>query len=392
MTTNRPNETIRTNQGIIPKPTIANFSERMKGTGSHDEFFKEVLSDLDTARRFLEWVLRRDGSRLPIDLTRLQTQPEAMRGRTLKKLFADVLLKAPVQTTAPDGSTVEVPVYIFFLLEHKSFNDPMTALQILRYQVEVWTRIDDERRKNNDNRLPLPFILPIIVHHGVGSFTSSTNLRDMIAPVEGLESFLPSFPCDLVDVEAMKKEEYPQDWDLNAFFAALKTLSSKNIVQDLDEILHKITPYLGNKASEHFLEILVLYILKNNRARQQKEWKNMSDVLGQVYSKDTIDELAPWWVKVKAEGKAEGRAEGKAEGKAEGRAEGVLIGRREALVNFLKARFGEVPPEAREKINSVTAVSQLDELIARAANAAAWEDFSAHLPAAEAAPPQENNN
>ncbi|MBQ1455943.1 MAG: hypothetical protein IIZ25_08875, partial [Thermoguttaceae bacterium] len=118
----------------------------------------------------------------------------------------------------------------------------------------------------------------------------------------------------------------------------------------------------------------------------------MSDVLGQVYSKDTIDELAPWWVKVKAEGKAEGRAEGKAEGKAEGRAEGVLIGRREALVNFLKARFGEVPPEAREKINSVTAVSQLDELIARAANAAAWEDFSAHLPAAEAAPPQENNN
>ena len=368
MTTDQPPKTTQNNEGNNSKLSLANPIERLEKTGSHDEFFKEFLSDPDKARRFLAWILGRYDEPLPIDLALLQSEPVAMRNNELKNLFADMLFKAPVQTTAPDGSAQEVPVYIFFLLEHKSFNDPMTVLQVLQYQVGIWTRNDKERTRNKQPRLPIPFILPIIVHHGAGRFTSATNLRDMIVPMRGLESFLPSFPCELIDIGTMEELDYPTDWDLQVFCLALKLLSSQDIFRDIDEIISKVRPYFADEANRHFIEILTLYILKNNPIYQGDDCKKMRELMSQADNNETVEAFEPWWMKARNKVRDEAREEG------------ILLGRKKALLVILKVRFGAVSPAIEEAINSVSSVSVLDELISYASCAANLEEFSAHLP------------
>jgi flagellar biosynthesis/type III secretory pathway protein FliH len=59
------------------------------------------------------------------------------------------------------------------------------------------------------------------------------------------------------------------------------------------------------------------------------------------------------------EGRSEGRKEGRSEGRKEGRSEGRKEGRQELLLKLLRARFGALPQEAVERIESAD-VAQLD--------------------------------
>jgi predicted transposase YdaD len=56
----------------------------------------------------------------------------------------------------------------------------------------------------------------------------------------------------------------------------------------------------------------------------------------------------------RAEGWVEGRVEGRAEGWVEGRVEGRLEGQANILSKQLKLRFGELPPEAVERLSRAT--------------------------------------
>ena len=113
----------------------------------------------------------------------------------------------------------------------------------------------------------------------------------------------------------------------------------------------------------------------------------MSEVLSQVYSKETIDELAPWWVIARAEGREEGRAEGREEGRAEGRAEGREEGRVGTAVKnvkrLLSRRFGQLSPEITQaldkKVVAVSDEAECNRMIDLALDCATLEEFRASL-------------
>lgn len=383
MTKKTPQETFLTATGAIPKIRIARIGN-LKRTCSHDAFFKKVMRDVETARHFLMWLFREDDLCSSIDLSRLETQKETLQDEKNQSRFADVLLKAPLRQKAANGAEEEVPLYIFFLFEHKSFNDRMTTLQILHYQIEIWSDIESRRTKTGETSAFLLFILPIIVHHGPGPFTSPTNLRDLITPVGALEQYLPSFPCKLVDIRTLEQSDYPGDWELNAFFTSMKAIFSLNIVDEFAKIIHDIEAHLGEERARNFLRTVVHYYLRNSRQFSEEEWNRFMETLGRVFTRDTINTIQPWWVKVQAEGRAKGRAEGMAKGRAEGEAKGkaeeAIASRRDIVLSFLADRLGTVPQEITERIGKVTSKAQLDQLIKLASRVTGWEEFTVHLP------------
>ena len=63
----------------------------------------------------------------------------------------------------------------------------------------------------------------------------------------------------------------------------------------------------------------------------------------------------------------------------EGRSEGRISGISESLLSLLEVKFGAVPEELREKINSVQDSSALNEWFKLAAKAESLEDFQKEI-------------
>ncbi|MDW8106548.1 MAG: hypothetical protein RMK45_03605 [Armatimonadota bacterium] len=88
-----------------------------------------------------------------------------------------------------------------------------------------------------------------------------------------------------------------------------------------------------------------------------------------------------------AEGKQEGYAEGKQEGRQEGLREGLQQGLQQGLrqglqrglqqglLQILEKRFGDVPPDGRQKVGRIQSPEQLLSLYTDALTAATLEDF-----------------
>ncbi|MCZ7673075.1 MAG: Rpn family recombination-promoting nuclease/putative transposase [Chloroflexi bacterium] len=86
-----------------------------------------------------------------LKLDSLTLQSGSFIDSDLQEQFADLLY----QVDAQDGTLA----YLYLLLEHKSYPDPLTPFQLLRYMVRIWER--DMQASE-----PLRPIIPTVVYHG----------------------------------------------------------------------------------------------------------------------------------------------------------------------------------------------------------------------------------
>ena len=63
----------------------------------------------------------------------------------------------------------------------------------------------------------------------------------------------------------------------------------------------------------------------------------------------------------------------------EGRQEGILENAREAIIDVLDTRFGEVPDAVREQVNALCSEPTLKDLLRRAVRASSLDEFSMTL-------------
>ena len=81
----------------------------------------------------------------------------------------------------------------------------------------------------------------------------------------------------------------------------------------------------------------------------------------------------------RAEGEARGRAEGRAEGEARGKAEGRAEGQRNSLIRYLKKHF-ELPADVIQKIEGISDIDLLNDLLDAAFDASSLDDVLKALP------------
>ena len=371
-------------------------------TASHDLFFKEILRNIKQARLFLQWLFQHKKITAPVDFSRLELQvgsitdranpdsvnsdranPAGTKEKPQEKLFTDLLFKAPVTITLPDGKNRDVPIYIFFLLEHKSYNDRQTAFQLLRYQVDIWKEKLSKRDRRRMNE-PLPFILPIIVHHGRGLFTQPTNISDLIVPLDGLDAYRPSVPCLLIDIQAIEEEKFPRDKGLAIFFKALKIIFDPEIAKKMEPLYRLAREETSDDSvKEIFVKTLCYMVQNSTKVNVKRMEEMMRDVAGRgrttlplsMWDKACRKAKAQGKAEGLAEGLAEGKAEGKAEGLAEGKAEGLAEGRRMSLLEILTIRLGDIPMDIASLINTIKDSAELERLFRLAIQVTSWSDL-----------------
>ena len=74
-----------------------------------------------------------------------------------------------------------------------------------------------------------------------------------------------------------------------------------------------------------------------------------------------------------------GIQKGLLEGRQEGLEKGIVQTAREAILDVLDSRFGEVPDSVRERINVLCSEPTLKDLLRRAARASSLDEFSVAL-------------
>ena len=287
----------------------------------HDAFFKQVLSDPVLAGLFLR-------EHLPSEVADLlgPEVPEPVPGtfvdEELQQHHTDLIFRVHLKA-GPDALA-------YVLMEHKSSPDPGARLQLLRYVVRLLTRC----YKQNEERLPLPLVLPLLAHHGRKGWKLSCEFADLFGTVpEPMRPYVPSFRHALIDLGLTADHALSEDARLRAFLKALKYSRHSNLPDCIDIILSD-----SRELGKNDLWVILTYLNKGPIPMSKSVLK---DALERLLP-DHKEEVLGWFSQPFYD-------QGKAEGHAEGRSE--------TLVLVLEERFGPIPLSFRQRIFAADARS-----------------------------------
>lgn len=273
---------------------------------------------------------------------------EALRGS-----HSDILFSATC-----DGKT---PVLLYLLLEHQSTDDPLMAYRLLRYMVRIW----DEHLRDHPGAAKLPAILPLVLHHSPGGWTSPTDFRALVdvddATFSLVAAHVPSFRFLLDDVSAETDE---------ALRARAMTALGRLVlfclrhVREPGRFAQEIARWLGVLAearaapggAEALLLIWRYIVTASNPADPQELVKQLLAVVGKQEEREIMS-IADWY-------------------EDRGRQAGVTTGARNLLVKLLRKRFGALPAAAEARIQAADA-AQLEAWADRVLTAATLDEVLA---------------
>ena len=312
---------------------------------NHDSFFKKALSDPQHAGTFLREHLPPDVAGLLDHEEPLVPLPCSYVDRKLQQSHSDLLFGAHLKG---GGNAL-----VYVLLEHKSSPDKGARLQLLRYIV----RVLDDCYERNRQRLPLPAVLPLLVHQGPEGWKYSCEFTSLFGSVpEPLRPYLPSFRHALVDLGQIEDPDLSGQARLRAFLKALKYKRRPDLRQRIDLLLAE-APVL--------VELDLVQILRYLEEGPGGVSETLTrEALQRLAPEQTEQIMGTWTQTYIDQGKAEGLTQGRTEGLTKGRIEGGA----KILISLLEKRFGSVSPLLRQRIFSAD-VPTLEEWVERVLDA-----------------------
>jgi predicted transposase/invertase (TIGR01784 family) len=265
----------------------------------HDTFFKEVFSQPAQATAFFQ-------SHLPssivqqIDWTSLAVRPGSFIKSNLQQLHSDLLFSVKLQGRES---------FLYLVFEHQSSVDPLMPLRLLGYLTEILTSHQQTRG------LPLPPILPFVLHQGPETWTVSTHFEDLFALPDDLAvellPYLPKFQHALLDLTRFDPATNEHDIPLRSVLQLMKLARQRDLLKYFQWFVSNITYSLLDH--ELALRLLNYALATDSQLDLEKIYLNLSR--DSELKKDIMsiaDQL-----------------------KAEGRREGDLMGRIRSFEEFL---------------------------------------------------------
>ncbi len=222
----------------------------------HDRFFREVFSRLEWSRDFIR-------TQLPLAIVEtlaletLELRPGSFLDEELQQYFSDLLFRVKLQTGRE--------AYVYVLLEHKSYVERFVALQLLRYQVEIWEQVRAEAKaeaKTQKQRkaAKLPPIFPLVVYQGTRKWTVSQHFADLLESGEEWQPYVPHFQYALASVADIRETEL---FDAVLFRAAIRLMRhifDADLADKLPEIWSEFRDLAWGPETQGFLIVMLTYI------------------------------------------------------------------------------------------------------------------------------------
>lgn len=325
-------------------------------TNPHDRFFKETFSRLDVARNFFAHYLPPPVAQ-SLNLDTLALQSGSFIDADLQEQFADLLYQVTLEK--------EQPAYIYLLLEHKSYPDPQTPLQLLRYLVRIWER--DSRAGHS-----LHPIVPVVVYHGRERWRVARNFDGLFAGPESLRPYWPAFRYELQDLSTFSDDEIRGAVHLQIGLLVLKYIFDPLLRDRLSDIFTLFADLAETKTALEYLGTVLYYIGKANTNLAPQEMVAAVQAALNEKGSEIMQTVADYWVK-------QGLEQGLEQGIEQGRVQTL----RENILELLQMRFGILPNQVVNQINTFSNPDVLRQLLRQAFTAETLAGFRQSLPESE---------
>ncbi len=255
---------------------------------AHDKFFKLTFTDKGVKESFLQTYLPMELSK-EIDLSTVEEVNPSFISETFQLNESDLLVKV---------QAMGKPIYILFLMEHKSYKDRKTPFQILRYFVDIWESQLAKKEK-------LTPILPVVIYEGKNKWNYPQIGEYFKDLPDEWKAYLPLYETLFFDFSLENKlQKLPESFELKSYLQIIQTVyleDKETFLKQLIEILYFINQAAGEDSAT-FITIFrrILIYAENTRNDLKEENKDLLDLLKGVdsMSKTSIER---WEERIRAE-------------------------------------------------------------------------------------------
>ena len=196
----------------------------------HDKFVGQLFENEKTAINFLQHYLPPEVLE-HVDLSAAKLKKGSFIEQNLKGHFTDVLYQVKLSVG---------PGYIYLLVEHKSYSDKLTPLQLLRYMVKIW-----DREIGSIGGGKLPMIIPFVFYHGKSEWRLGTRFGNLLTGPAELQVYSPDFQYALFDLHRYPDDRLAGNPGIQARLFTLKHVTDADFADRLNQIFGMIRVLLA---------------------------------------------------------------------------------------------------------------------------------------------------
>jgi len=292
----------------------------------HDSFFKQIFSDPKRVKLLLD-IFAKDVGQGIHSITSVNTEKFSSKSQ---KFMLDLLFSCKVK---------DQDAYIRIVLEHKSYLDKELPIQLLYYNAAIW----EEAIKEKDYYPP---IINIVFYHGKGEWNIPTSLP--VLEDQNLEKYVSKLNYILIDLNKVSDEDIISETyqDLCAQWAMLAMKHIFDSIKGFIKVLELIADYI--KSHEHIEKSHCIFIVLDYIVSVKNNPEEVESILKELTGGDEkIMTLTEKWIM---------------EGLEKGKQEGLVQAKKDDIKSAILIKFGVLPKELEEKIESTDDIEVLDEM------------------------------
>ncbi len=323
----------------------------MTNANLHDSYFRDWISQPGVLADYLRYYLPLHTVTL-IDPDTAIIEQGSFVDDELRQQLTDVLCTVKLR----DGGDV----FIYCLLEHKSYPDLWVAFQVLRYMVHIWQR----QVQNGVTRLTP--IIPMGLYHGERQWHIPTQFAALFGQLGAQVGFVPQFDYWLTDLSQMSDEQIQGQIITRVGLLGMKYSRNPQANEILVRVMGLLRGIGDRKLAQGQLIRLLKYVtsVSNNWERADVQTAiaaaepdpNLQEVMMSNFTKELIERGV-------LIGRNEGILIGEQRGLQIGEQRGLQIGEQRGIqatiARLIERKLGPLQAKERERIAELNEQQQL---------------------------------
>ncbi|MCB8945119.1 MAG: Rpn family recombination-promoting nuclease/putative transposase [Ardenticatenaceae bacterium] len=279
-----------------------------------------------------------------LDLDSLTLQEGSFIDEEMQAHQTDLLYQVQLR----EGGTAS----IYLLFEHKSYPDPLVALQLLRYMVNQW-------QQQVKDKAALTPVIPLVIYHGERAWKVDSEFAALLDVPAVLRPFQPNFRYHLSDFSHLSDETIRGEIWLRVSLSVLRAIFDPHLRHQLRDLVRLLFQLSNQQTGLEYIHTILYYL------------SDATDKLTRAELGQAIRQQGREGEQVMATIRQEYVQEGMQLGLEQGRIEAL----QNSILDLLDIRFEEVDEEVEEEITAVTHIPLLRQLNREAATAVSMIAF-----------------
>lgn len=248
--------------------------------------------------------------------------------------------------------------WLYLVIEFQAAPQPFMALRVAAYVcllIQMLIRAGSLKGSQG-----LPAVLSVVLYSGRRPWRSPQDLLSLFSPVpRALRRHLPRLEYILVGGDQPGREV-----DGNLVSILLKTEACKT-PEELSSLAGKVARLLPRGQELELRRAFTVWILDVMRRTFPGATISGVEDLEEITMLE--ENLRDWYNR--------GMRKSRREGRKEGLQEGVVQGIHRTVLRLMEQRFGAVPKKARDRVQALTSVEELESLVDRVVSAGSLRDL-----------------